>query len=85
MLLPAELLLISRFGWLMAAMVGVVLLGDVILLPQILASRAGELFLPPPPRESQRTSPAESHASSSPPAPHLEPADIARSLRIQPR
>jgi len=43
-LVPAELLLISRFGWLMASMVGVALLGDIILLPQLLASPLGALF-----------------------------------------
>lgn len=46
MLVPAELQLISRFGWLMAAMVGVALLGDVVLLPQLLASPLGNLFIP---------------------------------------
>ncbi|HUQ69846.1 MAG TPA: MMPL family transporter [Planctomycetaceae bacterium] len=45
-LVPAELLLISRFGWLMAAMIGVAMLGDIVLLPQILASPLGYLFVP---------------------------------------
>jgi predicted RND superfamily exporter protein len=43
-LVPAELLLISRFGWLMASMVLVALLGDIILLPQLLASPLGRVF-----------------------------------------
>ncbi|OYW11012.1 MAG: hypothetical protein B7Z55_19940, partial [Planctomycetales bacterium 12-60-4] len=54
-LLPAELLLISRFGWLMAAMVGVAMLGDLVLLPQLLACPLGRLFEPakrPPKSES---------------------------------
>ena len=46
-LVPAELLLISRFGWLMACMVGVALLGDIVLLPQMLASPLGRFFEPP--------------------------------------
>jgi predicted RND superfamily exporter protein len=46
MLVPAELQLISRFGWLMAAMVGTALLGDLVLLPQLLASPLGQLFVP---------------------------------------
>lgn len=45
-LVPAELLLISRFGWLMAAMIGVALIGDVILMPQLLAGPLGYLFEP---------------------------------------
>jgi predicted RND superfamily exporter protein len=83
MLLPAELLLISRFGWLMAAMVGVALLGDIILLPQLLASSAGQLLIPPPQR-SRRPSPVDV-AEPSPPAPHLEHAELVRSLKIQPQ
>lgn len=46
MLVPAELLLISRFGWLMAAMIGVALLGDIVLMPQLLAGPLGYLFEP---------------------------------------
>ncbi len=57
MLLPSELLLISRFGWLMATMVVVALLGDLVLLPQILASPLGKLFEPrqQPPQAAGRT------------------------------
>ncbi|MBI1346543.1 MMPL family transporter [bacterium] len=60
-LLPAELLLISRFGWLMAAMIAVAAWGDLILLPQILASPLGRLFEPrqKPPVASGETSSAE--------------------------
>lgn len=45
-LLPAELLLISRFGWLMASMIGVALLSDIILIPQLLAGPLGYFFEP---------------------------------------
>jgi uncharacterized protein len=45
MLVPAELLLISRFGWLMAAMVLAAMVGDLVLLPQLLATRLGDLFI----------------------------------------
>lgn len=82
MLMPAELLLISRFGWLMAAMVGVALLGDVILLPQLLASPLGRLFTPPP-RAATRTTLPDA-ADESPPPPHLNPVGLATSVRIQP-
>lgn len=45
-LVPAELLLISRFGWLMASMIAVALLGDIVLLPQLLGGPLGYLFEP---------------------------------------
>ena len=40
-LYPVELLLISRFGWIMAAMIFAALWGDVILLPALLAGPLG--------------------------------------------
>jgi predicted RND superfamily exporter protein len=49
-LVPAELLLISRFGWLMAAMIAVALLADVVLMPQLLAGPLGYLFEPAKPK-----------------------------------
>jgi len=45
-LVPADLLLISRFGWLMTAMIGAALLADVVLMPQLLAGPLGRLFEP---------------------------------------
>lgn len=44
MLYPADLLLISRFGWLMAALIGMALVADVILLPALLAGPLGRLI-----------------------------------------
>ncbi|MCA9079750.1 MAG: MMPL family transporter [Planctomycetaceae bacterium] len=44
MLLPAELLLISRFGWLMSALIGAALLGDLLLLPAFLVGPLGALI-----------------------------------------
>ena len=46
MLVPAELRLISRFGSLMASMIGVALLSDIMLMPQLLAGPLGWLFEP---------------------------------------
>ena len=46
MLVPAELRLISRFGSLMGSMIAVALLGDIVLLPQLLAGPLGWLFEP---------------------------------------
>ncbi|MEZ6125285.1 MAG: MMPL family transporter [Planctomycetaceae bacterium] len=43
-LLAADLLLVSRFGWLMAALVFAALLGDVIYLPALLAGPLGHLI-----------------------------------------
>lgn len=45
-MVPAELLLISRFGSLMSMMIGVALVGDIMLMPLLLASPLGRLFVP---------------------------------------
>jgi predicted RND superfamily exporter protein len=44
MLYPAELLLISRFGWLMAALIGAALVADLVCLPALLAGPLGALI-----------------------------------------
>ena len=44
LLYPAELLLISRFGWVMAALLGVAWLSSVVLLPALLAGPLGKLI-----------------------------------------
>ena len=82
-LAPAELLLISRFGWLMAAMIGVALLADIMLLPNLLASPLGRLF---DPRQvvaaAVETAVIEQEQKvSAVPAPHLTARDVARELR----
>ena len=43
-LAPAELLLVSRFGWLMAALIAAALVADVILLPALLAGPMGGMI-----------------------------------------
>ena len=43
-LLPADLLLVSRFGWIMAALIIAALIADVIFLPALLAGRLGRLI-----------------------------------------
>ncbi len=50
MLYPADLLLISRFGWLMAALIAVALLADIIFLPALLAGPLGRLLQQSTPR-----------------------------------
>lgn len=44
MLSPAELQLISRFGWLMAALMAAALVADLVLLPALLAGWLGALL-----------------------------------------
>ena len=44
MLYPAELLLLSRFGWLMASLIGAALVADLVLLPALLAGWLGALI-----------------------------------------
>lgn len=43
-LYPVELLLISRFGWIMAGMIFAALIGDAILLPALLAGPLGAVL-----------------------------------------
>ncbi|MFV0443493.1 MAG: efflux RND transporter permease subunit [Planctomycetaceae bacterium] len=43
-LMGADLLLVSRFGWLMAALVFAALIGDVIYLPTLMAGSLGQLI-----------------------------------------
>ncbi len=44
MLYPAELLLVSRFGWLMAALITAALAADLIVLPALLAGPLGNII-----------------------------------------
>ncbi len=44
MLAPADLLLISRFGWLMASLIGAALVADIVLLPALLSGWLGMLI-----------------------------------------
>ncbi|MCH2202286.1 MAG: MMPL family transporter [Fuerstiella sp.] len=43
-LLPAELLLISRFGWMLAALIFAALVADIVFLPALLAGPLGTLI-----------------------------------------
>ncbi|MEO1999007.1 MAG: MMPL family transporter, partial [Planctomycetaceae bacterium] len=70
-LFPAELLLISRFGWLMAALIGTALIADIILLPALLAGPLGKLIE----RAMQRTEPAAAAPRVQPlQQPHMQQA-----------
>lgn len=43
-LYPADLLLISRFGWLMAGLIGAAFVGDIVLLPCLLVGPLGMII-----------------------------------------
>ena len=71
-LMPAELLLISRFGWLMAALIGAALVADVVLLPALLAGPLG--FILERKRKNRRATPRRTVTIARKrhvPAPHL--------------
>lgn len=59
MLYPAELLLISRFGWLMASLIGTALIADVVFLPALLAGPLGAIIERGIARRQQATHPSK--------------------------
>lgn len=87
MLYPADLILISRFGWLMAALLAAASVTDLVLTPALLAGPLGYLI--------QRITPVlgeSTDAASIGPEPALEPASVIpgkphlekqRSMRIR--
>jgi predicted RND superfamily exporter protein len=92
-LVPAELLLISRFGSLMAAMIGVALLGDIVLMPQLLGGPLGWLFEPAK-KSGAKALEIEKHEvtviappiaaileETAVPSPHMKPSDPAPKKR----
>ena len=80
MLSAADLLLVSRFGWLMAALIGTALISDLILLPALLAGPLGH-FLEKTAADRQTVLPAEfpSHAL---PHPNLQAHIAAEKPRL---
>ncbi len=84
-LLPAESMMVSWFGGTMAAMIGVAMIGDFFLLPQIVAGPLGWVYEPAIPKAttltaneitkppvSDQTTDATSE-NSSVPSPHIKP------------
>ena len=59
-LYPVELLLISRFGWIMAAMIFAALWGDVVLLPALLAGPLGAAIEESEKRRNSGNGPSDS-------------------------
>ncbi|MBX3440292.1 MAG: MMPL family transporter, partial [Planctomycetaceae bacterium] len=66
MLLPAELLMISRFGWLMASLIVAALVGDLVILPSLLAGPLGSLI-------ERTTKRQDKQAAAASPAPTVVP------------
>jgi len=59
-LYPVELLLISRFGWIMAGMIFAALWGDVVLLPALLAGPLGAAIEASEKRRNEKNSSSDS-------------------------
>ena len=72
LLYPAELLLISRFGWVMAALLGVAWLSSVVLLPALLAGPLGRLIEDVELRSQNLERNAEPHVSPESSRNHLK-------------
>ena len=66
-LAPTELLLVSRFGWLMAALIGAALVADLVFLPALLAGPLGTLIV----RSTQRRQAAVSRRPIAVPEPAI--------------
>lgn len=87
MLAPAELLLISRFGWLMASLIGAALIADIVFLPALLAGPLGYIIergiLNAQARAAAKASPEPATAGTSP-EPHIVKMqkDPGRVLRV---
>ena len=69
MLYPSELILISRFGWLMAVMLAAASVTDLVLTPALLAGPLGYLI--------ERCTPVPGKDGEEPPKPHLVATDDA--------
>ncbi len=80
MLYPADLVLISRFGWLMAAIIAVAVIGDIVFLPALLGGSLGTMVIKTVQKMSLKKESANSaSALSAVPPPHLVPGDFSSS------
>lgn len=74
MLYPSELLLVSRFGWLMAAIIAVAVAGDIVFLPALLGGSLGTILIKGVQRQQEKDArnltPSETTGSAVP-QPHL--------------
>jgi hypothetical protein len=80
---PCDLVLISRFGWLMAVLLAAASISDLVLTPALLAGPLGYLIEKCTPRDGQTEPRSESVSTTAsqlkpeaehtpPPAPHLD-------------
>lgn len=85
MLYPTELLLVSRFAWLMAALIGAALAADIVLLPALLGGALGRL-IENTVRRSQRSAavapPQTSVPKVGPSRPHVRLSPGAANARV---
>lgn len=80
MLYPADLLLISRFGWLMAAIITVAVAGDIVFLPALLGGSLGTIIIKTIQRSSSAIIVTDSESPiSAVPQPHLACTSIVAS------
>jgi hypothetical protein len=77
MLYSAELLLVSRFGWLMAALIGAALFADLILLPALLAGPLGTIIERTIAESERQTVPSPLLTIPNPEIPHPQHGHLA--------
>ncbi|MFM9960033.1 MAG: efflux RND transporter permease subunit [Planctomycetaceae bacterium] len=75
MLYPSELLLVSRFGWLMAAIIAVAVAGDIVFLPALLGGTLGTILIKGVKRQ-ESVEPAKLVTASVVPSPHLDTSNV---------
>ncbi|MGD9853526.1 MAG: RND family transporter [Planctomycetaceae bacterium] len=85
MLIFADLLLITRFGWLMAAMIGAALYGDIVYLPALLTGTLGNLIERSVVREKRTEEPSEVSQPAAGPVERRERSPRPKPLQAGPR
>ena len=85
-LYPSELLLISRFGWLMAAIIAVAVAGDIIFLPALLGGTLGTILINAVQKQQEKdfgNLAPSLVAGSTVPKPHLDASSLRSSQPSQ--
>ena len=78
MLYPADLILISRFGWLMAAIIAVAVVGDIVFLPALLGGSLGTMIMKSVKKASIKHGSADSVSELSTVQPQLVSGDLTK-------
>ena len=76
MLYSAELLLVSRFGWLMAALIAAALVADLVMLPAMLAGPLGTIIERTIAESQEELLPAPGHALPGAELPQPQPGHV---------